>query len=266
MNKEPLIPGGYVLKARKILESKIMNKPPLYSKLWDWMLLKANHVDGYKGLKRGQFFTKISDMQEAMSWYAGWRKITPSRDEIRNCYEAFREATMITTAKTTRGFKITICNYDKYQNPENYEYHRETHNEKVTNPPATPHYKQECKQECNKNDNKTFSSDSIEIRLSKLLFELISKNMPNPKKPNFQTWAKNIDLAIRIDKRKPEELEKIIRWSQQDDFWHKNILSTGSLRKKFDQLWLKSQGRKEGTIGHSGSTEYSGIGKKFTTE
>ena len=86
-----------------------------------------------------------------------------------------------------------------------------------------------------------FLSDSIEIRLSELLFSLMLKNNPKAKQPNLQTWAKEFGLAMRIDKRTEGELEKVIRWTQEDSFEFKNILSPGKLRKRFDQLWLKSQ-------------------------
>lgn len=86
---------------------------------------------------------------------------------------------------------------------------------------------------------KTYSSDSIEYRLSALLFSLIQTNNPNAKTPNFNQWSKQIDLMIRIDKRMPEEIESVIRWCQADFFWAGNILSTNKLRKQFDQLWLK---------------------------
>ena len=90
---------------------------------------------------------------------------------------------------------------------------------------------------------KRFLSDSPEIRLSNLLYNLMLKNNSNVKKPNFQTWAKNIDLMIRIDKRSLDDIEKTIKWCQKDDFWHTNILSTAKLRKQFDQLSLKMGGK-----------------------
>ncbi len=37
----PKIEGGYILLARKITLSDIMAKPPLYMKLWVWMLESA---------------------------------------------------------------------------------------------------------------------------------------------------------------------------------------------------------------------------------
>jgi hypothetical protein len=54
-------------------------------------------------------------------------------------------AAMAATPKTTRGFIVTICNYDKYQTPKNYK--RSTNatqnTERTPQPPATinKHYK-----------------------------------------------------------------------------------------------------------------------------
>jgi hypothetical protein len=98
----------------------------------------------------------------------------------------------------------------------------------------------------NDNDNKSFPDDSAEIRLSELLFKCILKRNPNHKKPNFQTWAKNIDLMIRVDKRQPQDIANVIAWSQEDDFWKNNILSTEKLRKQFDTLVLKMAEKKTG--------------------
>jgi len=93
-----------------------------------------------------------------------------------------------------------------------------------------------------KDKDNIFLSDSNEIRLSNLLFNLILKNNPKAKTPNFNSWAKHIDFAIRIDGRTPEELEQVIRWCQKDSFWQSNILSAEKLRKQFDQLWIKMGG------------------------
>ena len=123
------INGGYILLARRMLTSGIMEKPPLQLKLWVWMLMQASHTE-HGSLKRGQFFISIERMREAMSYKVGYRKVTPSRKEIRVAYESLVKGTMIGTTKVTRGMLITIRNYDLYQTPANYEGHSEGHDEK----------------------------------------------------------------------------------------------------------------------------------------
>lgn len=77
-------------------------------------------------------------MQDCCSYKVGYRLERPSIDQIRSAYEALTKATMITTAKTTRGLIITICNYDFYQNPTNYETHNENPT-KTLRSQSTPH-------------------------------------------------------------------------------------------------------------------------------
>lgn len=64
--REPKISGGYVLLPRKIIDSEIINKPPLYLKVWIYLLQIAQHTD-YKQLKRGQVRTSIPEIIEACS-------------------------------------------------------------------------------------------------------------------------------------------------------------------------------------------------------
>ena len=102
-----------------------------------------------------------------------------------------------------------------------------------------------------KESNIKYTSDSIEYRLANYLYNFILKRNGNFKKPNIQIWAKHIDLMIRIDKRNPETIKKVIEWCQRDTpdkqpegtwkGWANNILSTAKLREKFDKLAFKMQ-------------------------
>ena len=97
---------------------------------------------------------------------------------------------------------------------------------------------------------RNFSPDSDEVRLATLLADLILDWQPKNKnaigaRANPQKWARHIDLAHRRDDRTFGELEAVIRWAQQDDFWQTNILSTKRLRAQFDMLdaKMKAEGR-----------------------
>jgi len=133
---------GYILLARNIIESQIWRKPPLYLKVWIYLLVQSQHAD-YKKLKRGQLSTSIPEIIDACYWYVGYRKEKPTKDQIfqiidwlRNpcetSHEAVTKATMITTMKATQTILITIDNYCYYQNPKNYESNDESNDEKVT--------------------------------------------------------------------------------------------------------------------------------------
>jgi hypothetical protein len=123
MNQK-LIPGGYILLARKTLQSGIMEKPPSFLKLWIWMLMQASFKD-HGNLKRGQFFTSYQRMRKAMAYKVGYRTVKPTIKEIRGVTKFLTKALMIVTTKVTHGLLITILNYDYYQKIQNYEGHNE---------------------------------------------------------------------------------------------------------------------------------------------
>lgn len=118
--KGPAIPGGYILKARKTLTSAIMDKPPLWAKLWDWMLLKASHRD-HGGLRKGQFLTTLDEARRAMSWRVGYRTESPTLEQVRNAIEGLVREGMVATARARGGTLVTVLNYAFYQDPKNYE-------------------------------------------------------------------------------------------------------------------------------------------------
>lgn len=95
---------------------------------------------------------------------------------------------------------------------------------------------------------KGFDENSKPFLLAKLLFDLIRKNNEKAKFPNFQSWAADIDKMQRIDGNTFDEIELIIRWSQQDCFWLQNILSASKLREKFPELWIKAKSKITGAI------------------
>ncbi len=85
------------------------------------------------------------------------------------------------------------------------------------------------------------SPNSDEVRMAQLLFSLIQNRNPGHKKPDMEKWAIHVDRMIRLDNRSIEDIEKIIKWCQEDEFWQNNILSTVKLRDKYDQLKLKME-------------------------
>ena len=87
---------------------------------------------------------------------------------------------------------------------------------------------------------KLYSPNSDELRMAELLFNLIQRRTSSHKKPNMCSWAVHIDKMINLDSRSIKDIEKVIRWCQEDEFWQNNILSTASLRKQYDTLWLKA--------------------------
>ncbi|MFL0198408.1 hypothetical protein ACJDU8_22990 [Clostridium sp. WILCCON 0269] len=156
---EPKIKGGYILLSRRLVESEIFDKPPLYLKVWIYLLSKAQHKD-FKGLKRGQLWTNIPEIQEACSWYVGYRKETPTKKQIYTILEWLRnpceqdnegttKGTMIVTTKVTQGLLINVDKYSFYQDSKNYEGNSESNNEGT----AKELRREQQGNNINKNDN-----------------------------------------------------------------------------------------------------------------
>ena len=114
------IRGGYILLARQMMESDFFKFTPCCREVYLWLLLSVNFVDG-KRFKRGQMFTSIGKIREELAWYVGFRKHQYSDNQIRTALNNLVSHDMIHTAKTTRGLHVTVCNYDTYQNPDNYD-------------------------------------------------------------------------------------------------------------------------------------------------
>lgn len=115
-----MIEGGFYIKARKIMNSEIMKKPPAVRELWDHLIMKAQHAD-FISLKRGQLYTSIPEIREDLSWFIGYRKETYSEKQMRGAMKVLTEGGMITKRKATHGMLVTICNYELYQGVKNYE-------------------------------------------------------------------------------------------------------------------------------------------------
>jgi len=91
--------------------------------------------------------------------------------------------------------------------------------------------------------------DTEDVRLVQLLIDRMKENNPNSSTLRRLTptrkarWHRQFRLLLEADKRTPEEIERVIRFSQADSFWKGNILSMPKLREKWDQLWMKATSR-----------------------
>ena len=106
------IDGGATIWARQTIDSEIFsNKPDKWFKIWFYLINQVNHKDT-KQFKRGSGFTRYEWIME---------KTKATRNEIDHCIRWLKSATMIATQKATRGFIITIHNYERFQALSNYE-------------------------------------------------------------------------------------------------------------------------------------------------
>ena len=88
---------------------------------------------------------------------------------------------------------------------------------------------------------KRYADDSQYMKVAVYLFEKIKERLPNKKEPDFQKWADEVRKTVELDGVPVERYKEVLDWSQNDDFWQANILSTNKLRKKFDTIYLQMQ-------------------------
>lgn len=84
------------------------------------------------------------------------------------------------------------------------------------------------------------------------LLEAIRSHTPDFEGRNVAGWSRDLDLAIRIDKRTPEQLNKAADWvhrSPAGAFWRANVLSGKKLRAQFDTLRIQARERSSGLLG-----------------
>lgn len=194
---------------------------------------------GPDGLEIGE--AHIGDYQKAgigsRKQYRTALDILIKRGAIKKL-ETCRNRKKSATGETTVGTKVKLLKSDIWDINSEQGGHRIGHRGATDGPPMG--HEQERRKNV-KNEKKIFLSDSCEIGLSDFFLSLILKRKPDFKKPNIQTWAKSIDAMIRIDKRDPTEIRRVMEWVSHDSFECSNVLSIEKLRKRFDQLQEKSR-------------------------
>ncbi len=142
------ISGGEIIMARKIFKSKIWLKPPLYLKVWIWIIGQANHTDCTKnGLtyRRGEVITTYDQIIMQAAYYFNRQHIVPTLKQVRMilnwletegmiivqplCQNDLTErptradprADLKTRTRACLGIRIIVINYDTYQDSKSYK-------------------------------------------------------------------------------------------------------------------------------------------------
>lgn len=102
-----------------------------------------------------------------------------------------------------------------------------------------------------KKEEKVFDKDSDAYQAASFLARQKEKHYPDLKPPeetDLQRWAADFDKCNRIDKHSWEDISDVLRFSQKNAFWRKNILSGKKFREKYDRLLIEmtEENRKNG--------------------
>lgn len=124
------IKGGYILQPRIIDDSSIAHESPITRELWAYLLRNVSYQTTDKYV-RGSGFFDLGTIAEDLHWYVGYRKMKYSKSQLTKTVRRLTERNTIETAKEIRGFIVTICNYEYYQDPKNYEGNSEGNTKKL---------------------------------------------------------------------------------------------------------------------------------------
>jgi biotin operon repressor len=231
--------NGWIKLYRCSIGSRVFNNEGLL-KVWIWCLLKANHSTQWVNLKtgRGSIEVECKDGQFIFGRNSAAKELNMDGSTVWKRMQKLKNMENLTIKSNKQYSLISIMNWHTYQTIEKES--NSQGDKQVTGKSQASNTNNNVKNDKNeKKEHKTFLLDSTEYQLSELLFTEILKRNPDHKKPNLQTWAKDIDKLIRIDGKYRNQIHDVIKWCQQDSFWQNNILSTKKLREKFDQLSLK---------------------------
>ena len=122
-------------------------------------------------------------------------------------------------------------------------------NESENNSDLNPTYHNTSNNHTYKTNHKSVATEVATNKeaenVAKHLLNSILSWKPNFKRPTdaqFARWVSDIDKAMRLDNRTPNELIGAIDWMQtpRGGFWRPNILSGKKLREKFDTMEAQS--------------------------
>ena len=210
-----LIKGGYILQPRALDYSGAMKFPPVTREIWLYIIRRVQHKP-YKGMKRGEGWMTYSDIQDALSWNVGYRKMTYSKTQVAKSLRRLREGNMIETTKATRGVLIKVCNYCHWQNPDNYEGNNEGNDEGNAKATMRLQDKQECKQEGNKKDNKSIGTLSKFISAKDSILKRAKELYPD--KDNDKAIADFIEYCEIHGKTYKQFDKAFFKWVRDDRY------------------------------------------------
>lgn len=196
------VAGGCTLWARKTIDSDIFSKKPaMWFKIWFYIVNRV-HYTANGNLRRGQCHLKYDNIMLSCG---------ASKAQVDHCVRWLKNCRMLATQKATRGFVVTVCKYDRYQNIDNYR------SDSSGDLKATQ--KRQDNKEGKKEDEKKKSPlFQIFNHWNKYKGKSISKSESGKK--TRVTWHSH---KLRPDETMTPDIEKAIAWALKDGYTVDNI-------------------------------------------
>ena len=205
------IVGGAFQVARKLFNSEAwLEKPASWTKIWIYILGNVNHK------KRGTF--------ERSEGFFNWEELTRTQrlgkditiSNIKSFMTFASGSNLLTTTRTTRGMRLKVLNYEKYQNLDNYTTTSKTTSEqRVNNDRTTTIHKNEKNYKNEKNTRTGFSSYKDDPKFMSF-YEVY------PKKKDPHSAYKEFLKIKDIDKILPTILKDVESKKQTEDWQKEN--------------------------------------------
>lgn len=213
---------------QKVILVTLLSMANHKGKEWEWKGLP------YKA-EPGQFVTSLESIKQKCG-----KGI--SLQNVRTALKRFEKYEFLTNESTKQNRLITIVNWGFYQGSETDLTNELTDGSQSANRQLTTN--KNVKND--KNDKniyitsttrkkRVYDDDDPNKKLAVLLLKLIKKNQ-SIKEPDLDKWANTIRLTIESDKHTGKEVQEMIVWSTQHNFWSGVILSPTSLRKHWDKM------------------------------
>jgi len=164
-------------------------EPFTKAQAWEWLIMEANFKDT-KWLKRGQLSHSIRHLSSVWQWH---------RARTERFLTRLKTETMIETETRQGRTVITICNYNRYQAPQNGQRDK-TETPRETQPRHNRDTTETIQKEGKKEEGikEQIPTESVCVRLND--FERFWKAYPdrkgNPKKPAVDAWRAAVRRGV----------------------------------------------------------------------
>ena len=252
---------------------------------WVDILLTVNYSDN-KILIRGQVIDckRGQSIRSLETWAREWNV---SKRTVKKFFELLQKDAMIEIENIQISTRITVCNYDVYQDKVDGLY---TDSTRIVNGQYinTTHNKENKKdKKDNKEKNKKIqdsllsehkSSDDLYVKIAINFWSLFKSNSEMLKivsidlpKAKYSAWVEPVRLMIERDKRTIEEFHEIFKYLQDETprengfSWSANLRSTYKLREKFEIILKDARTKNSGKVSKVANTvsRYQSISKKI---
>lgn len=267
---------GWIKLHRKLLDSQVFANEGLL-KVWIYCLCRANHDVSYVPITTGKGTTevKVDKGQFIFGRKSSAKDLGMNQSTLYKRLKKLEKLGNCNTQSNSHYTLVTICNWETYQDSKKP---LEQGKEQPSNNQVTT---REQPSNTDKNDNNYKNEKKIIVSGkafddTDLIFDVINETdlsltpqsleektallclhiwhdvnnlQPNNKttlKAKLGTWYHPIRLMIEQDDRTIEEIWKLWKQIQRDEFWKSNILSPSKLREQFDNVSIKLKPKKQG--------------------